>query len=78
MANTTAAPAGTGSAASPRGFGYLPCPRCGEEASIRIDLDDLDTFTCQECDNDFTLDTVRNLIDRWQRVLAWIDRAPGQ
>jgi hypothetical protein len=59
-----------------RGFGCLPCPCCGEDATIRLDLDDLTNFSCTACENEFTLDTVRDVIDRWQRVLAWIDRAP--
>jgi hypothetical protein len=71
--NTTVTPT---SSTPARGFGYLPCPACGEEGTIRLDLDTLDAFTCCECDQDFDLARVRHMIDRWQRVLRWIDQAP--
>lgn len=59
-----------------RGFGHLPCPKCGEEAIVQIDLDDLNTCKCGECEEEFTTEDVRNLIAKWSSVLAWIDTAP--
>lgn len=59
-----------------KGFGYLRCPLCAEEAVIRLDLDDLEHLTCGSCDESFTLDDVRDMIARWQRVLNWIDACP--
>jgi transcription elongation factor Elf1 len=56
----------------------LPCPHCGEEqAVISLNLADMDSFTCQECNAEFDTDSVRNLIAKWTRILAWIGTAPG-
>ena len=57
-----------------RGFGLLPCPRCGEDTHIRLDLDDCAVFTCTSCEADFAADDVRNLVAVWSDVLARIDR----
>ena len=63
------------------GFGKLRCPKCGEaEATIRVDLDDLLTFACTECDEEFGRDDVEEMMaaaKRWARVLAWLDTAPA-
>lgn len=60
-----------------RGFGSVPCPRCGSDDYIlSLDLADLNTFTCDGCKEEFLADDVRNLIAAWQPVLAWIDLAP--
>ncbi len=58
------------------GFGELPCPRCGEETSISLDLTDLSTFTCTACEEQFDLAAVVTLVRRWQAVLAWLDTTP--
>jgi len=57
----------------------VPCPCCGEEiANISVNLYALDgdAFTCHECGADFTIDTVRTLIARWTKLLAWLDTVP--
>ncbi len=58
----------------------LPCPRCGEaSASISLELFRLgegEELHCHDCDADFSLDEVRELIARWTRVVAWIDTVP--
>ena len=62
------------------GFGPLPCPKCGAEATVSIDLDNLtaaDVCKCNECDEEFGLADVRAWMARWQKVLAWIDLAPA-
>lgn len=61
-----------------QGFGCLPCPKCGADAQIKWDLDDLSTFSCRECEDEFTREEVETFIARWQRVLSWIDSAPSQ
>lgn len=74
MATQTNSP--TETAAPARGFGQLPCPLCGADATVRLDLDDLATFNCCECSEDFTADDLRAIIAQWQRVLNWLDTAP--
>jgi transcription elongation factor Elf1 len=59
-----------------KGFGYLPCPLCGAEATVSVDLDDLDTFRCGECDDTFTAYDLRERMEKWQKVLGWLDSAP--
>lgn len=52
------------------------CIRCGAESCIRIALDDVQSFSCTECSEDFTADDVRTEIEEWTRVLAWIAQVP--
>ncbi len=55
----------------------LPCPLCGEkDATLHLSLGDGDTVKCGECDNEFSLDVVREIIQRWPAVLKWIDAMP--
>jgi hypothetical protein len=53
-----------------------PCIKCGEEATVRLDLSDLDSFVCCSCDAEFTTADVRATLAEWQRVLSWIEAAP--
>jgi hypothetical protein len=59
-----------------RGFAELRCPLCGTADVQRLDLDDLYTFHCSGCDEEYTTDDVRQLLRQWQRVLTWIEAAP--
>jgi hypothetical protein len=59
-----------------RGFPDLDCPCCGNQGSVTVHLGDLHEFHCGECDADFDSATVLEFIDKWQRVLAWIELAP--
>jgi transcription elongation factor Elf1 len=52
------------------------CIHCGQEECVKLDVHDLDTFTCSSCDTEFSADDVRAEIDRWARLLAWLDTAP--
>ncbi len=74
---TTATPVAEPTPAVKRGFA-LACILCGQECSISLDLDNLHTFNCPECEQTFSLDDVRGTIAAWQRVLAWVDSAPAQ
>lgn len=62
-----------------RGFGALPCPKCNEVGMVSINLDNLDgddACQCRECDETFSLSLIRDILDRWGKVVAWIDSAP--
>jgi hypothetical protein len=59
-----------------RGFGQLPCPKCGADATVSVYLDELAVFHCCDCDEDVTREEIEDVIRRWQRVLSWLDTAP--
>ena len=63
-----------------RGFPGLTCFKCGETDCISLaglsDLSADDAFTCRECNTDFSAADVREMLDGWSRLLAWIDAAP--
>ena len=55
----------------------LPCPCCGEpDATIHVSLADTSMMYCQECNAEFTPDFVRDIMSRWQPVLAWLENIP--
>lgn len=55
----------------------LPCPRCETvDARIQLDLDDMNSLFCRECEEVFTVANMRFLHVRWACALEWIDRAP--
>ena len=57
----------------------LPCPRCGAaDANISVALNDPDTFTCHECDAEFSRGDIEAIMARWVKVLGWIDTMPGE
>jgi hypothetical protein len=74
---TTQAAANGATTAAKKGFGSLPCPKCGQDTNIKMYLDDLHTFACPECDDEFTADDVRQFLAKWSRVLSWLDSAPA-
>lgn len=53
----------------------VTCIKCGEAGSIKLDLTDMDTLTCSECDAEYSVDDVRAVMREWGPVLAWIDSA---
>ncbi len=64
-----------------RGFGPLPCLKCGEDAAITLRLDAMDeedAFTCAECNGTYSANDVAVVVGKWRRVLAWIESAPAQ
>ncbi len=61
-----------------KGFGELRCPKCGEEATISLSLDNLKVFTCGECQEEFEADDVREMLaqaKKWELVFAWLQQA---
>jgi hypothetical protein len=58
-----------------RPFAGLTCILCGQEDCVGLDLDDLKTFRCRECEEEFDRQTVESSVNAWTKVLAWIDMA---
>ena len=55
----------------------LPCPCCGEpDATIHVRLADTGVLVCQECNGEFSPEFVRDIVTRWQPVLAWLENIP--
>ena len=76
MATVAAATTGAGASEGVRrGFSLL-CPRCLEQDTVRVDLDDLGRFTCTSCEEEFQADDVRAIIDAWTPALAFLASAP--
>lgn len=61
-----------------QGFSYLPCPFCGEEGPIFLDLSEVDGFKCSSCDREFSRTDLEEILAKWRKVLDWIDTAPAQ
>ncbi|HEY7309659.1 MAG TPA: hypothetical protein VH643_09910 [Gemmataceae bacterium] len=61
-----------------RGFPGIRCPLCGSEDVQTLALDELTTFRCAGCEDEYTAGDVRELLSAWSAVLAWIDAAPAQ
>lgn len=59
-----------------KGFPGIRCPLCGSDDVQTISLDDLETCHCAGCEEDYTLDDVRQLVAAWGKVLAWVESAP--
>jgi transcription elongation factor Elf1 len=59
-----------------RGFGSVPCIRCGETGTVSVSLDDVANFSCTSCDEEFEAETVRTVLEAWAPVLDWIAKAP--
>ena len=74
----TASPA-TPSEPKCHGFEGLACIKCGVAGNISIDLPDLTgsgSIHCYECDETFSLDEVREVMEAWAKVIAWVGLAP--
>ena len=76
---TQTVPAPTCVRPSPAGI-VLPCPMCGDvKARIALRLarlGDGDEIRCEECDAEFGLAEIRDLIEKWSKVIAWVDAIP--
>jgi uncharacterized protein (DUF983 family) len=72
----TAKPAAPTAAPAASPFEALVCPRCLNGGGIDLRLNDLDTVTCHECGEEYSLDLVRDMVTGWARVLKWVDAAP--
>lgn len=59
----------------------VTCPFCrDEDATVSIDLADVNACTCSGCSEEFTVDTARKMaaaeLARWEAVAAWVAMAP--
>lgn len=59
----------------------VACPFCmGEDATITLDLGNLDGCQCSACDAEFSpaeaAAKFREMADRWAAVAEWVSKAP--
>lgn len=54
-------------------MGMLKCLKCGEVCLIKLHLDDCTTLQCNECDETFTLDEVREMVEGWNKALPALE-----
>jgi transcription elongation factor Elf1 len=58
----------------------VPCPFCGQ-TGISIRLHELDCegsqFHCGDCEEDFGFEKIQDFINKWTKVLAWLQTAPA-
>lgn len=54
----------------------LVCPRCLTESVIRLDLDDGETMTCEECNDTFTVADLVAILESWSKLLPWLKACP--
>ena len=56
----------------------LICPRCLNHAVIRLEVGDGDTLTCAECEEEFSLTDVVNMVESWKPLLPWLCAHPAR
>ena len=56
----------------------LICPSCLKHAVIRLDICDGDTLTCAECDAEFSLTDVADMVASWKAILPWLCAHPAR
>src|SRR5262245_36023478 len=71
----TSTPAIAGTVRPTRGFS-LRCPLCGADATQALDLDDLETLHCAECEDTYSLADVCAIMAAWQQLIVWVEAAP--
>ena len=54
------------------------CPRCLCSSAITLDVTDGDSLHCPECDEDYTLTDVVELVESWGKVLPWLMAHPAR
>ncbi len=56
----------------------LHCILCGNADEVSLDLEDLRTFRCRSCEEEFCITDVRDRCAEWARVLKWLDQVPAK
>lgn len=54
------------------------CPKCFEETSIKVNIEDGDTLECPNCEEEFSLSNVIDMIESWKGLLPWLKSHPAR
>lgn len=59
-------------------MGTVICPKCGEPATVRVEVSGGEECVCDMCEAEYTIDEVRRMIASWGPFLAWLDLHPAR
>lgn len=54
------------------------CPKCLVASAIKVNIEDGDTITCPECEEEFSLNDVIEMIESWKGLLPWLKSHPSR
>lgn len=54
------------------------CPRCLNETSVTVDVNDGELLHCPGCDEGYTVTEVLDLIESWQALIPWLKSHPAK
>lgn len=52
------------------------CPFCGNENTLFVDVSNVSSLICLNCDSEISPDDLRTVIAQYAKLLAWLDAAP--
>lgn len=59
-------------------MGVVVCPKCMAEASVKLDVNDGDTLSCPECEEEYSLSDVEAVVESWAALLPWLKAHPAR
>lgn len=57
------------------GYADLTCLKCGEKDTVRVHIVD-GSFSCSQCDEEWTLDEAKSFLREWGRIIQWVEKMP--
>jgi transcription elongation factor Elf1 len=60
-----------------RGFD-VHCPLCGDHKCITVRVHNVELLICNSCDGEIEVLDLKGRVDEWQRLLEWLEAAPGR
>lgn len=56
----------------------LPCIKCGVANNVTLNLTDGDTVYCSDCNTEYSVGDVREVIAAWGPILKWVESHPAR
>lgn len=54
------------------------CPACMDsDATVTVDLRTGQNFVCSDCNAEFTLENIQDVIQSWSKILPWLNSHPA-
>lgn len=54
------------------------CPKCLSESQVAVNVEDGESLYCPECEENYTVTEVRELLDSWKAILPWLEAHPAR